>query len=180
MLLPDEHIPSSPLPVLVDLRPLTSSSRLPFRARFQTGGVVYSRSSTHLGNSLILFYPTDSSHPIPGCIKYIFEDGGCVWFAVHCHPPARESTIDPYRHYPYFPARLYAADLSNEIELVSPSQVLSHIVRWRFSEESVVVLALTMVCNHFYSCTETDIILQQSDTTFTRTQSTTLYHSVSL
>lgn len=78
---------SSPtlLSVPDDLQPLTSSSCLAFCACFQTDGVVYSHCSTHMGNSLIMFYPQGQREPTPDCIKYIFEHEGSVWFAVQHH-----------------------------------------------------------------------------------------------
>ncbi|KAG9316502.1 hypothetical protein JVU11DRAFT_2545 [Chiua virens] len=143
--LSDYHDPSL-LPVPGDLQPLTSCKHVAFHACFQTGGIVNSCHSTYLGNTLILFYPQDSRTPTPGCIKYIFEDHGSVWFAVHHHPLAPDSMIDPYCHYPYFPAWLYLASLSENIELVLSSWVLSHIAQWCFSE-LVVILALMMTYN---------------------------------
>lgn len=134
--------------VPADLRPLVSSSRLAFRARFQTDGSVFSRRSTHTGNSLVSFYPEGGTDLAPGSIKYIFEDKGRVWFAVQRHLPAHKGIVDPYRHYPYFPARVYSARLSDDIELVSPSRVMSHVVRWGISEELVVILALIMVSSN--------------------------------
>ncbi|KAG9308362.1 hypothetical protein JVU11DRAFT_11990 [Chiua virens] len=143
MLLSDDQPFPILLPVPDDLWPLISSSHLKFRAHFQTGGVVFSRHSTHIGNSLILFYPQDCRDATPGCIKYIYEDNGSIWFAVQRHLPAPKGTVDPYRHYPYFPAQLYLTSLST-IKLIPPSRVLSHVARWQFSEELVVILALTM------------------------------------
>jgi hypothetical protein len=80
-----------------------------------------------------------------GCIKYIFLQGDTVHFAVQRQLPADGVVVDPFLRYPYFPARLYSAELSDTLELVHPSWVISHFARWRYSEKHVVVLHLTKV-----------------------------------
>ena len=47
-------------------------------------GVVYSHTSTDIGNSLIFFYPQGNRllKPIPGSIKYIYEDEDSYTFAM--------------------------------------------------------------------------------------------------
>ena len=68
-----------------DLRQLTRQSTAILRANIKhSSGVIYSQSSTHLGNSLILFYPRGdcSSSLVPGSIKYIYRDGESFIFAV--------------------------------------------------------------------------------------------------
>lgn len=72
-------------------------------------GVVYSQSSTHIGNSLIMFYPQGShmSLPVPGCIKYIYGSEGTLIFAIQwqCPLPVLDTEQDPFSIYPYFPAK---------------------------------------------------------------------------
>jgi hypothetical protein len=116
-----------------------------FYARYHQGGVFYSRHSTHTGNSLILFYPPGSRIAIPGRIEYIFETNSGIQFAVQRYLNAHSDTVDPFRHYPHFPARLYSRELQSNLELVDPGEVLSHFARWQFSADHVVVLALTKV-----------------------------------
>ncbi|KAF9233655.1 hypothetical protein BU15DRAFT_53607, partial [Melanogaster broomeanus] len=125
--------------------PAFSSARAVFHARHQQAGVLFSRHSTHVSNSLIMFYPAGSRTPVPRCIKYIFEDNECVQFTVQRHLPASPNVVDPFPHYPYFPARLYSKDLDPNHELVDPVKVLSHCARWHFSAQYVAVLVLTKV-----------------------------------
>ena len=132
-------------PVPHDLTSLIPHSHATFRANYRLGGVVYSRYATHTGNSLVMFYPSNSAVMTPGCIKYIFEVDGCTRFAIQRQLPANPHTLDPYQHYPYFPARLYSRDLDPNLELVNVVNVVSHFARWQFSEEYVVVLTLMKV-----------------------------------
>lgn len=118
----------------------------------RVNGVMYTRHSTHTGNSLVTFYPGgDTSLPVvPGSIKYIFEHGSKISFALQCQNPAPSDTLDLFRHYPHFPAQLYHASLSPELDKVNPSWVVSHYVRWSFMPTFVVVLTLSRVryCFH--------------------------------
>lgn len=114
-------------------------------------GVVYSRASTHLGNSLILFYPWGDhlSKPVPGSIKYIYEEDDSFVFAVRRQLPLLsvgiETSSDPFSAYPHFPARLYSAVLQEILEYVRFSWVVGHYARWAVSDDRVVVLNLSRV-----------------------------------
>ncbi|KAF8584874.1 hypothetical protein K439DRAFT_1344797, partial [Ramaria rubella] len=123
-----------------------------FHAWLPFGHIVYARYSTHRGNSLVFFYPSGdkTTQPVPGCIKYIIEIDSHISLAVQRHYPMKSGTIDPYRHFPHFPASLYSVALSPTIELVEVDWVLCHFARWLFSPDHVVVLLLSMV-----SCTDT-------------------------
>jgi hypothetical protein len=62
------------IPVPPDLKNIVSQRTVRICAHYKHEGVVYSRASTHLGNSLVLFHPAGNfaQSPIPGCIEYIF------------------------------------------------------------------------------------------------------------
>ncbi|KAG0691704.1 hypothetical protein DFH29DRAFT_785412, partial [Suillus ampliporus] len=109
-------------------------------------GSVYTRDSTHVGNSLVLYYPGGirNVQPTPGIIKYIFETKGVVGFAVRRHLP-QYSRPDPFRHYPHFPARLYSSALADHLETVMPEWVVSHFARWNFSTQHIVAVSLCQV-----------------------------------
>ncbi|KAG6326399.1 hypothetical protein ID866_12691 [Astraeus odoratus] len=120
------------LPIPHDLYQLVSSKQCIFYAHFKFSGVTFSQYSTHVGNSLILFYSGGnvSSPPVPGCIKYIIVHNDIIQFAVNHHPPASVGVYDPFSHYPYFPTCLYDVKLSDTLELVQPLWVMCHIARW--------------------------------------------------
>ena len=94
-----------------------------------------------------MFYPggSQSSPPIPGHIKYIFEDDGRILLAVQWQLPAGADTVDPFQHYPYFPARLYSAQMGEDLEVVHLEWVMCHYAQWHFSEKYDVVLPLVQV-----------------------------------
>ncbi|KIO10302.1 hypothetical protein M404DRAFT_94006, partial [Pisolithus tinctorius Marx 270] len=106
---------------------------------------VYSRFSTHDGNLLILFYPKGDYKclPVPGTIKYIYGHDGVFVFAVLQYsllPHATES--DPFAAYPHFPTKLYSSALSNHLETIESSWVVSHFARWAVTDDHIVVLSL--------------------------------------
>lgn len=115
-------------------------------ARYKKGGVIFSKASTHLGNSLVLFYPTGNfqNTTIPGQIEYIFTINGITHFALYRHLNAEGTTVDPYSSfYPHFPARMFSSTLSSKLELVEPNWIMGHFARWNFSPTLVVVLDLS-------------------------------------
>ncbi|KAG2130469.1 uncharacterized protein EDB93DRAFT_1064598, partial [Suillus bovinus] len=114
-------------------------------ARIVYKGSVYACESTHVGNSLILYYPDSVMHTqIPGTIKYIFRTKHGVGFAVRHHLPLH-SYPDPFRHYPDFPAQLHSLALTDHLEVVMPEWVVSHFAQWRFSPQHIVALSLCRV-----------------------------------
>ena len=109
-----------------------------------TGGVVYSRCSTHLG---ILFYPNgnQASPGVPGCIIYIYEHEGSLHFSMRRQRVLPPNTPDPFVAYPHFLARMYSSTLEVKLECVKISWVVSHHARWTISKDAVVVLSLSQV-----------------------------------
>ena len=139
-----------------DLQLLTSQKSTVLHARTDFGGTIFTRYSTHQGNSLIMFYRggSRSSPPIPGRIKYIFEDNGRILLGVQRQVPAGADTIDPFQHYPYFPARVYSVQVGEDLEVVRLEWVMCHYALWHFSEKYDVVLPLVQVsvdtCGHTF------------------------------
>jgi hypothetical protein len=146
-----------------DLQPLIDGSKVILHAWCHLHGLVYAHSSTHLGNSLIHFYPggNKSSPPIPGSIKYIFATQNTVAFAVQRHLNMQPGTIDPFAAYPDFPAKLYASALADELEVVELDWVTCHFARWQISSEHVVVLSLSKVSTKINSSPAQELIKQQ-------------------
>jgi hypothetical protein len=130
-----------------DLHQLIQVRRAILHARTFHEGSIYTRDSTHVGNSLILYYHGGIRNvpPTPGIIKYIFEMERVVGFAVRRYLPLH-SHLDPFRHYPYFPARLYSTVLVDHLETVKPEWVVSHFARWNFSPQHIVAVSLCRVC----------------------------------
>ncbi|KAG1728750.1 uncharacterized protein EDB91DRAFT_1060347, partial [Suillus paluster] len=114
-------------------------------ARIIYKGSIYARESTHVGNSLILYYPDGVMHTqTPGTIKYIFRTEHGVSFAVWCHLPLL-SYPDPFRHYPHFLAQLHSSALADHLEVVMPEWVVSHFTRWNFSPQHIIAVSLCRV-----------------------------------
>ena len=144
--------PSRETKVPYELRNVVGRQTAVLRAHVKDKtGVIYSRASTHLGNSLIFFYPQGdrSSKPVPGSIKYIYEEDDSFVFAVRRQLPllsvGAETSSDPFSAYPHFPARLYSAMLQENLECVRFSWVVGHYARWAVSDDRVVVLNLSRV-----------------------------------
>lgn len=131
------------------LRCFVKSHRVALRARCRINQTMYCRSSTHVGNSLVMFYPKGdmSREPVPGCIEHIiFEPNGEVTFTIRQQLPAPSGFVDPYIEWPHFHARVYDTSLAPQLEGVDPEWIVSHYARWAFDKNHAVVLNLSRVC----------------------------------
>lgn len=136
-----------PTPVPQDLKGLIHQCSVVLRAHVKHEGVAYSRSSTHVGNSLITFYPQGcrTMSPVPGSIKYIYGSNGMLTFAVQRQSPLQEKHQDPFSTYLHFPAKLYSSVMSDDLEVVCLSWVVSHFACWAVAHDHVVILSLCRV-----------------------------------
>jgi hypothetical protein len=145
-----DTLPSSAYgPVPNELRGLIKEREIAFRAQRWADGVVFARSSTHLGNSLILFYPGGDTRlePIPGSIQHIVSpaSGKPPFYVVRRQLPA-PGIIDPFCRYPYFKAKIYSSEMCADLEIVHVDWVVSHYARWDVTLGHAVVLNLSRVC----------------------------------
>ncbi|KAG0700172.1 hypothetical protein DFH29DRAFT_807897 [Suillus ampliporus] len=133
-----------------DLYTLIKRRTAILRARLKFDGIFYSRASTHVGNSQVLFYPQGDrllSH-IPGTICHIYAaPTGELVFAVQRYILlARHNRhVDPFAMYPGFPAKLYLSSLSSHLESVKVAWVVGHFARWEVSSDQAVVLSLSRI-----------------------------------
>ncbi|KAG2054031.1 hypothetical protein BDR06DRAFT_885013 [Suillus hirtellus] len=118
----------------------------PMNDAIKFDSVIYSKASTHLGNSQIFFYPCGdwSLTPVTTSIKYIYSTlTGELLFAVQRHILLDHHTIDPFSMYPYFLAKLYSTDFKTRLENAKVSWVVSHFAQWRVSDHHAVILSLS-------------------------------------
>ncbi|KAG2076367.1 hypothetical protein BDR04DRAFT_1114419 [Suillus decipiens] len=101
-----------------DLYALIRQQMAVLHATLKFNSVVYSKASTHLGNSQIFFYPQGDwlLTPVPASIKYIYN---------HHHT----RIMDPFAMYRSFPAKLYLTDLESHLENVKVSWVVGERVK---------------------------------------------------
>ncbi|KAJ7732855.1 hypothetical protein B0H16DRAFT_1328496, partial [Mycena metata] len=115
------------------------------RAQFMFDGVNFSRASMHLGNSLVLYYPSPSaSTPIPGSIEQILSKGEKTSFVIRRQAPLPQGKEDPFaRYFPHFPAQTYSSKMLDTTDMVEPHMILSHFARFEFSQDRAVVVNLS-------------------------------------
>jgi hypothetical protein len=146
--LDEDTTPSAFGPVPDVLRSIVSDRKIALRAYHHFDNVTFARCSTHVGNSLILFYPGGSrtTSPVPGIIEYIIvRQDSSVRYAIRQQLPAPPGTIDPFLPYPHFRATIYSTSLSSSLELIPPDWVMSHFARWNMDANRAVVLTLSRV-----------------------------------
>jgi hypothetical protein len=135
-------------PVPDVLRSIVADRKIALRAYHKFDDVTFSRNSTHVGNSLVLFYPggNHTTSPVPGTIEYIIvRQDSSVRYAICQQLPAPTGTIDPFLPYHHFRATVYSTSLSSTLELISPEWVMSHFARWNMDANRAVVLTLSRV-----------------------------------
>lgn len=135
-------------PVPEALKNIISECKVALRARHKFDNTFFRRSSTHVGNSLILFYPDgdNAKTPVPGSIEYIVaKPNNDIVYIVRPQLPAPPHAHNPFRFYPDFPAKIYSPDLSNQSQVIRPDWVISHYARWNLDKDRAVVLTLSRV-----------------------------------
>ncbi|KAJ7073090.1 hypothetical protein C8F01DRAFT_1362285 [Mycena amicta] len=99
------------------------------RAHYKRNGVNFSRASTHLGNSLVLYYPPNSATAIPGSIESILTLRGEVSFIIRRQAPLPAGMRNLFlRYYPYFPAQTYSSDMQDIKDTVSVDDMQAPLV----------------------------------------------------
>ncbi|RDB28284.1 hypothetical protein Hypma_001412 [Hypsizygus marmoreus] len=104
--------------------------------------------STHLGNSLVLYYPSSlSTTPVAGSIEKITISSSGVQLAIKRQARLPPGLYDPFRRYPSFPARVYSSKMDDgPADMVSFDSVVSHVARYTFSSNRAVILNLSRSC----------------------------------
>ncbi|RDB18859.1 hypothetical protein Hypma_014527 [Hypsizygus marmoreus] len=116
-------------------------------AHYMYNGVNFSRSSTHLGNSLVLYYPSSlCMTPVAGSIEKIIISSSGVHLSIKRQAQLPPEFYDPFRRYPSFPAKVYSSKMvDGPPDKVSFDSVVSHVARFTFSSNRAVILNLSRV-----------------------------------
>jgi hypothetical protein len=111
-------------------------------------GVRYSRATTHLGNSLVSYYPSKSATlPVIGSIQKIIAREQHVQLTIRRQAPLPSGVYDPFLRYPSFPARLYSSRMLEDAEDYVPvTSLVCHVARFNLpGSEVVAILILSRV-----------------------------------
>lgn len=134
-------------PIADDLASICGRGRISQHARWKNNEIVYSRLSTHIGNSQIIFFPRGdrNAQPVPGHIKYIYTQDRAVYFAVQQYNACPAGITDPFLRYPNFPARLYSTTLNQSLERIKLESIVGQFAYWQMTEDLAVILKLYKV-----------------------------------
>ena len=116
-------------PIPDALKGIISERQAALCAHHKFDNAFFCRSSTHVGNSLVLFYPggNHSETPIPGSIEYIVaKPNNDIVYVVRLQLPAPPGALDPFRFYLHFPAKIYSSELSKQRLVIRPAWMTSH------------------------------------------------------
>lgn len=122
-------------------------------AHYNYDGYNFSRASTHLGNSLVLYYPSASSvTPVAGSIEKITVSSAGAMLSIRRQAPLLPGQYNPFSRYPSFPVSVYSSDMvDGPADKVSFNSVVSHVARFKFSFRRAVILNLSRVSDDFLS-----------------------------
>ncbi|KJA16575.1 hypothetical protein HYPSUDRAFT_1064401 [Hypholoma sublateritium FD-334 SS-4] len=126
-----------------DSEPRLNSGPLPVEvAHYRHDGVNFSRAKTHMGNSLILYYPTPTSaSPIAGSIQKITTSNQGVRLHVQRQASLEPGQRDPFMRYPSFPAKTYSAEMQHmsHLDIIGFPSVVTHVARYEFKDRAVIM-----------------------------------------
>lgn len=126
--------------------PRNDQAGLTEMAHFVHNGVRYSRANTHLGNSLIFYYPHGAStNSCVGSIQKIYRDlSGRVCCKVQRQESLASSQYDPFSLFPLFPAITYSSKvLDGSFDKVYFEDVIGHASRFDFSHNRSVFVNMS-------------------------------------
>jgi hypothetical protein len=120
---------------------LTNASE---RAHYTHKGFNYSRSSTHEGNSIIFYKPSDKANerPVPGKIIKIIQRSNGVFFQVKCYENLSQDARDPFLLYQYLQAQTFSSTLCRDYQEIPVDFVVSHAAKYDFTNNRSVFVNL--------------------------------------
>lgn len=113
------------------------------RAHCDYGGTHYSRASTHVGNSLIMYI--ESGRTVAGSIEEINIRESGPEFLVRRQAPLPAGKNDPFKAFPDIAATTYSSKMSERVDTIHPKAIIGHYARFEFSDDRAVVLELYKV-----------------------------------
>ena len=121
---------STPKTILHNLKAMlnVSQTKIYLRAHIKIQGICYTCLETHVGNSLVHFYPNGDRGKscIPGRIKYIHSTNGVHYaLAIQRQIPLPDDRLDPFAQYLHFPTKTYSSKHSS-LELVDLDWIFCH------------------------------------------------------
>ena len=122
-----------------------SSNRSGEPAHHVHAGVRYSKASTHLGNSIVIYYASaDTTSPIVGSIQKIFSHpNGGASCKIRRYVQVPVGTYNPFQRYPFFPAMLYTSTLDSVEDTVAFTDILGHASRFDISNNRSIFVNMS-------------------------------------
>ncbi|KAJ7501257.1 hypothetical protein B0H11DRAFT_2225072 [Mycena galericulata] len=112
------------------------------QAYYDFAGMHFSKAETHVGNSLVSYLDAAGKIWFGSIEKIKVTPQGSVSFAIRHQERLPDGKKDPFKEFAHFPARTYSSKMAETLVDVSPSQVLGHYARFKFSGGRAVVLDL--------------------------------------
>jgi hypothetical protein len=141
----DEDPQVQPVPTWIHSTQI--SGELAFRKKVSYKGTVYACSESHLGNSNVLFFTSNSRKIIPGRIRHIFIHNDRTYFGLSQHLDKNNTFVDPFIPYKDFPAKVFSSNYSKDLTIVDGENVVCHFARLSLNFDHSVILSLKKAGN---------------------------------
>ncbi len=133
-------------------QPSNSWDRIGEIAHIMHDGVNYSHAETHLGNSLVSYYPSKfATKPVVGSIQKITAHGQHVWLTIKRQALLPSGSYDPFVRYPHFSTSLYSSkSFEGNEDHIPVTSIVSHVAQFMVpGTEVAVILTLSRVSQNY-------------------------------
>jgi hypothetical protein len=108
--------------------------------RFTMNGCTYTCANSHIGNSVIQYYPSKGASTLEfGEIEHIIIVNGTTYLIIRHHIKLPGNVNDPFSSYVDFPGVMYSSGLM-EPEAIELSQIRTHAARLLMADQNRAVL----------------------------------------
>lgn len=112
------------------------------RAYAKWDGVNFSPSTTHPGNTTIIYRPCHDKKPIAGVIQEIQNVNETIRLYVRPFENLPSHLYDPFSRYPHFSGKTYSSTLREEADVITLDAIISHAARFDYSHNRTVLVNL--------------------------------------
>jgi hypothetical protein len=109
------------------------------------GTFTYSRTSTHIGNSTIIYLPPSNSSvvTVPGQIQHINLIDGQPHFTVKHYGPIPPEELNPFTRYLHFHCRSFTSTFLPQEDVISLHDIISHRASLKLDNGHIAILNLS-------------------------------------
>jgi hypothetical protein len=117
-------------------------------ANHRISGKVFSRQTTHKGNSGIFYsipFGSTTSRSVPGVIEYIYTSGEQTFYAVNRFKSYTGCIVNPFQSYPALHTSVFSTSLEDNLEIIHERDILGHLARFDMDSHRALIINLEKI-----------------------------------